>query len=190
MALEAGRGIAERGGLPALTARAIAAEIGYSPGTLYNLFEDLDDLIVHLNADTLDRLYDAVSAAEPGRSAEDALMALARAYIRYTSANRSLWALLFEHRMPEGRALPAWYEAKVSRLIGLVDAALAPLYPRDDDAPARRRAAAVLWSALHGICTLTLSDKMALIETAPAEELAETLVRTFVNGALALSGDV
>ncbi len=56
MALEAARQIAEKEGLRGLKARGIAREIGYTIGTLYNLFEDLDDLIVHLNGRTLDAL--------------------------------------------------------------------------------------------------------------------------------------
>ena len=59
MALEAARQIAEKEGLRGLKARRIARDIGYTIGTLYNLFEDLDDLIVHLNGRTLDDLYQA-----------------------------------------------------------------------------------------------------------------------------------
>ena len=40
------RGIVAENGLSALTARKVAQAIGYSPGTLYNVFDDLDDLIV------------------------------------------------------------------------------------------------------------------------------------------------
>ena len=47
MALSAAREIAEEDGLGGLTARRIAAKIGYSAGTLYNLFDDLDDLALY-----------------------------------------------------------------------------------------------------------------------------------------------
>ena len=61
LALGAARDIAEAEGLRGLTARRIAAEIGYSVGTLYNVFVNLDDLIIHLNGSTLDQLYKALS---------------------------------------------------------------------------------------------------------------------------------
>ena len=61
MALAAARKIAEKEGLRGLTARRIAREIGYTVGTLYNLFDNLDGLIVHLNGTTLDTLYEAVT---------------------------------------------------------------------------------------------------------------------------------
>ena len=39
-----------------LTARKVAQAIGYAPGTLYNLFRNRDEMILHLNGRTLDRL--------------------------------------------------------------------------------------------------------------------------------------
>ena len=48
MALAAAREIAEKDGLRGLKARRISREIGYTVGTLYNVFSNLDDLIIHL----------------------------------------------------------------------------------------------------------------------------------------------
>ena len=39
--LETARSIIEESGLPGLSAREIAVRIGYSPGTLYNIFRNL-----------------------------------------------------------------------------------------------------------------------------------------------------
>ena len=55
--LSAAGEIAEAEGPRGLTARAIAGRIGYSPGTLYNVLADLDDVVLQLNADTLDALH-------------------------------------------------------------------------------------------------------------------------------------
>ncbi len=63
MILEAARAILAADGLRGLTARRIAKAIGYSPGTLYNFFTNIDELILHVNAQTLDVVYDRLSAA-------------------------------------------------------------------------------------------------------------------------------
>lgn len=55
LAMNAARGIVERDGIRGLTARNIATAIGYSPGTLYNLFDNLDDLALQINGATLAR---------------------------------------------------------------------------------------------------------------------------------------
>jgi AcrR family transcriptional regulator len=179
MALAAARDIVEKDGLRALTTRGIAAEIGYSAGTLYNLFEDLDDLIVHLNGRTLDALYDALSDLRPDREPETAVRVLAEAYIRFTSDHPRLWNVLFEHRLPEGRLLPEWYHEKVARLLGLLERALAPLFPAGREAD-RHHSARVLWSSLHGICSLEVTGKFVATESVTA--MAETLVDTYVAG--------
>jgi AcrR family transcriptional regulator len=44
LAMTAARDIVRREGMAALTARGLATAIGYSPGTLYNLFDSLDEL--------------------------------------------------------------------------------------------------------------------------------------------------
>ena len=61
MALDAARAIIESDGLRALSTRRLAKAIGYTPGTLYQLFEDLDDLIIEVNVETLDALHAALS---------------------------------------------------------------------------------------------------------------------------------
>ncbi|MEW8030046.1 MAG: hypothetical protein AB2806_20210 [Candidatus Thiodiazotropha sp.] len=67
MALEATTQVILEQGHPCLTACKVASEIGYTAGALYLDFENLINLILHINAHTLDRLftgYDRCSIAE------------------------------------------------------------------------------------------------------------------------------
>ncbi|MBT7646949.1 MAG: helix-turn-helix transcriptional regulator, partial [Rhodospirillaceae bacterium] len=50
MMLDAARHVAATDGPEAITARRIAGDIGYSPGTIYQLFDNLDALIVALKS--------------------------------------------------------------------------------------------------------------------------------------------
>ncbi len=177
MALAAAREVAETEGLRGLTARRVAGKIGYSAGTLYNLFENLDDLIVHLNGATLDALYEALAGERPDGEPEAALHAMARSYISFTGAHPNLWNILFEHRLPEGQQLPEGHREKVRRLLGLVEEALAPLFPPGRESE-RLHSARVLWCGLHGICALTSAG--ATPESATA--MAESLVTNYVAG--------
>ena len=45
-----------------MSARKVATAIGYTVGTLYLVFENIDDLILNVNARTLDRLHSRMSA--------------------------------------------------------------------------------------------------------------------------------
>ncbi len=79
--LNAATELIEQGGLASLSAREIARAIGYSPGTLYNVFENLDDLVLTIEARLLDklllRLKESVANAEP----MERVARLARAYL-------------------------------------------------------------------------------------------------------------
>lgn len=178
LVLEAAQGLAEKEGLHGINARRIAAAIGYSVGTLYNHFANLDDLIVHLNARTLDALYEACAEVPRDDEPEVVLRALARRYIAFVSDHPRLWSVVIEHSLP-GAGSPAWLEAKVMRLLGLAERALAPLFAPGREAE-RHRSALVLWSALYGICALGSADKLGPTDTMPG--LVDTLVKSYLAG--------
>ena len=182
LCLGAARRVIGRAGLRGLTARRVARDIGYSPGTLYNLFENLDELVIRVNAGTLDELRDHLAReVRSDRPAAANLIALARAYVEWTQDNANLWDAVLNHRMAAGRRLPDWYAAQVSDLFRLVEAALVPLLGEQAEA-ARRRAARALWSALHGISALGLTRRLDVVAAEPAEVLAEHLVATYLAG--------
>lgn len=157
----------------------MAAEIGYSHGTLYNVFADIDDLILHLNDRTLDDLYEALKDVPTDVGPAAALFRLSAGYIAFTRRHRSRWGLLFEHRRGDSRELPDWHYEKVYRLLGLAEAAIAPLFPAGRERE-RVHSARVLWSALHGICSLEGSRNLAKTES--AEALSRSLVAFYVEG--------
>ena len=179
MILGAAREIAEEEGLDGLTVRRIAARIGYSGGTLYNLFENLDDVVVHLNARTLESLYEELAREIPDDDPETTVRALTERYVRFTREHPRLWSVLFEHRLPEGTDLPDWYHDRVDRARGLLEEALAPFFAPDREAD-RRHSARVLWSSLHGICSLESAGKLARTES--VEAMGESLISYYLAG--------
>ena len=73
MALAAARDIVVADGLSGLTVRRVATAIGYSPGTLYNVFDDFYELVIHLNSRTLDAFYGHLLSASEKESAQTAI---------------------------------------------------------------------------------------------------------------------
>ena len=179
MALKAARDIAEEEGLRGLTTRRIAQEIGYTVGTLYNVFENLDDLILHLNGTTLDDLYEVCSKVRLDEESEAAVLALAESYVRFIREHPKRWSILFEHHLPDGRELPEWHHEKVSRLLGLLEQALAPLFAPGQEAE-RHHSARVLWASLYGIGALESVSKLG--QNVSVESLSESLFSNFLAG--------
>ena len=187
MAMSAARDIVQKDGLRALTARSIAASIGYSPGTLYNLFENLDELELHVNASTLDALYAAVATGSRTGDPEADLNRLLDHYLNFLGENTELWTAIFDYRRPAGAELPEWYLGRVQNLMQLVEDALSPLFADGEDEELRE-AASVLWSSLHGICTLAQDGRLSIVSAQSVPHMARSLIANYLVGLRARAG--
>lgn len=179
--LDAAQQIIETNGLAGLSAREIARRIGYSPGTIYNMFQNLDDVVLHVEARVLDALDAAIATAMEDGGPEDKVTRLAETYLAFTSERPKLWNLLFEHYMPGGADTPAWYQQKLEMLMKRVETAMAPLFPPDADI-ARQRAARVLWAGVHGITSLSTANKLSNVTTEAAAILVRDLIQNYLAG--------
>lgn len=182
------RAIAARG-LAGLKARELAQEIGCALGAIYNLVQDMDEIVLRVGSRTLARLDSALSAAapqdlsEPGQAA-DALVAVALAYAGFARDNLQLWRVLFEHRMAEGSSVPDWAVAEQMTLFRHILKPLGVLVPDQSEAE-RVLLSRTLFSAVHGVVTIGLEEKLVAV---PGRELAhqiERLVRLVCSGLVA-----
>jgi AcrR family transcriptional regulator len=179
--IQAATEIVEQDGLEGLSAREIAKRIGYSPGTLYNVFENLDDLLLTIEARLLDRLAEQLAKTEAAGTPQERLRRLTKAYFAFSQERPKLWNLLIEHRLPAGRDVPEWYRAKLESLLVPLEAALAPLVA-DADSAAKKHAARTLWVGVHGMTSLSAVDKFSsMTNTAGASHIDE-LVSTYLAG--------
>lgn len=171
-------------GLAGLTIRKVGERAGYAPGTLYNVIGNLDDLILAVNARTLDAMADALAAVPSSGMPRADVEALLERYLEVVARQPLLWAAITDHVMPDGRALPDWYAERLDRLVHIVEAALAPLLGHET--PHRRRSVVqTLWASLHGIFTLARTGKLRLEPGDSVEQMARDLVGTWLDGLIA-----
>lgn len=181
MAMEKSRSIVAKEGWRKLTARTLAKEMGYSVGTLYNLFGNLDDLILHLNANTLEGLRVEMAEVPLKGEPNKDMAALLKVYLSYVAQNAHMWAVLFEHSLPEDQELPDWYLNKVGELLGLVEEAISPFFKNGQES-ARKENAATIWAGLHGIGSLAGMNKLDAVTESTQEELARNFINVFLKG--------
>jgi AcrR family transcriptional regulator len=179
--LDASASILQEQGLQGLSAREIARRIEYSPGTLYNVFENLDDIVLTIEGRMLDGLAAALGALPEETDPRRDVRNLAHAYLAYSHAHPKLWNLLFEHHLPAGRDVPAWYKAKLESLLARVENAVRPLLPNADEATVKR-SARVLWAGVHGITSLSTADKLSNVTSDSASPLIDDLVGLYLAG--------
>ena len=179
--LQSATDLIEKTGLSGLSAREIARQIGYSPGTLYNVFADLDDLILTIESRLLDRLANHLAEVPPNDDPVQHLCDLAAGYLSFTQEKPRLWNLLFEHHMPNDWKVPPAFQARMEALLTCVEQAIEPLIPNDDTGRAQR-AARVLWASVHGITSLATADKLSNVTPENAALLVDDLMRTYLAG--------
>ncbi len=183
--LKASWKIVGKEGLAGLTARRIAKDINYAPGTIYNLFDSMDDLYLSINSLTLDKLYEILSSPEcndPKKSPINNMKKMAQLYRDFAKKNRPHWLMLFTHALPEGQKAPEWYHEKINRLFDPLEGLLKPFYS-DQQSRKQKMASRVLWASVHGLCFLEETGKIPLISTSEtAPDMAGYLIDSFVAG--------
>ncbi len=182
MALSAAEHIVVEQRYEGLSARKIAKAIGYTVGTLYLVFENIDDLILQINARTLDRLHALMVASQANSGdATDDLLQLGQAYIRFADDDPHRWAMVFEHRFSENRVMPDWYQEKITRMFTMVEEGLEPLAKQRSQQEIKQAARAI-WGGVHGICILALTDTLGIAGVASVQELTQSLISNYLKG--------
>ena len=181
MFLDAALATTRAQGVEAVTARNLASAIGYSPGTIYQVFENLDDVVVQLKVIVLDRLVARLDEAPARGAPEQRILGLVAVYVAFAAEEPHLWHALFEAGLPSGAALPDSFGGHIARGLGRVERELAPLFAAGDRAgPAR--AATTIWAGLHGIVALARSTAVSRASRGDAAVLAQDFARTYLAG--------
>ena len=178
--VEAAHNRIAKSGLDGLRARDIAKDAGCALGSLYTVFTDIDELILHVNSNTLTKIGTTMkAAAESADSPEDVLVALAVEYLKFATTNKNIWGALFDHRMPEGVAPPEWHMAEHLVLLRWIAIPLARLRPAltEDQLAVQAR---VLFAAVHGIVSMGLQGRFMAV---PRKELENQLTQ-FMEGVI------
>jgi AcrR family transcriptional regulator len=166
-----------------LKTRELAREIGCANGAVYNLVEDMDELILRVGSRTLERLDASLTEAESDGAASpvETLVRIALAYCDFAADNLELWRALFEHRMTPGKPIPAWATAQQMELFRHIYRPLAVLFPKRS-AQQLSVTARSLFSAVHGMVTLGLEQKLIAVPVEALRTEIAIIVRATIDG--------
>ncbi len=182
MALAAAESIIDQQGYGTLSARKVASSIGYTVGTLYLVFRNLDDLVLQINGRTLDALYTRLAEAlRLSRDHGSGVMALGQGYLGFAIEQPRRWGAVFEHQLPPEVRTPDWYLTKVLHSFELVEGELSRLSPGRSKAEIAK-AARALWSGVHGVCILGLTGRLGMVGAESLEGLVESLIANYLAG--------
>ncbi len=183
LALTAAEQIVADHGFAGLSARKIASAIGYTVGTIYLVFKNLDDLIMQVNARTLEAMYQTVCLKQKKSKYKQNLSQFGLAYYDFANQNPHLWSLIFEHHVAGGGDVIPQLEDRISTLFSLIESEIKGLAPQKKP-DAIHSAALALWSGVHGITILAISDKLFMANNVNPQEMIKQLIDNFLKGYL------
>ncbi|MGI2854562.1 TetR/AcrR family transcriptional regulator [Shewanella algae] len=144
-----------------LSLRRIASQVGYAPSTLINLFGSYNYLLLSVSARVLERLLEQMQLVcqQTFTSAEQKLLALAKAYAEFAHNQPQAFRLVFALHLGPEEPLPESQQQLIAELIGLLEQQLGDLLP---NLPSSKLALASrsFWSSIHGLTGLALDDKL------------------------------
>lgn len=179
LAIEAVRELVAEQGLAKLSVRKVAEKIRYTPGMLYHVFTNLDDLILHANAATLDILL-ADMMAPADLAPFQALHQMASAYLNLARTQTALWQMVFMHRMQHEAPVPSWYQQRTGLLFERVEQQMARMAGRQPT-EAVHLAARTLWSSVHGIAVLAAENKLEVTGDVDEQAMLDSLLENYLK---------
>lgn len=157
--LEAAVTLMQQEGLASFQIRTIAAKAGYSVGSVYKHYPDIDALIIAVNTITLDQIKDRMaSAIRDVKEPLDRLKCLARAYLHFANEESNLWRGLFDHRIDGADEIPNQHKTQNVELLSLIGQELGALNP-DLNLEALATRSRTCFAAVHGMVTFTMEGR-------------------------------
>lgn len=180
--IKKGRDLVRRKGAEFLTARKLSEATGYSVGTIYNQFANMDKFVLEQNMQTLDELYLVLKKLLPDTNPYKNLNHYIDAFVAFVLSQPNLWFLLFNfHICSKYENFPPIYLRKLLRITNLwrkeFNAVFAKLSPAE-----RKVSLQVLWLSMFSLSSfLTLNglDKMSKVNK---KNICKLLLNTYLAG--------
>ena len=170
-------------GFARFSAREVAKRIGYSIGTIYNVFGTHDRLIVAINTRTF-ALWAEHLRRVLANAGSDRIGTLVEAYFSFARDNRNAWMAIYDHRLPPELPMPDEEAEQRSGLTDIVVREVTAALPGHAAARAPRLARSLI-ATVHGHCLFALNGSFALMGEAEPLPLAIARVRESIAAAAA-----
>src|SRR5574344_1548307 len=146
-----GRNLVKEKGAEFLTARKLSEASGYSVGTIYNQFANMENFILVQNMLTLDELYEYLAKLIKDNNEYNNLNHYLDGFVGFVLSNPNLWFLLYRfHLQTEKDKLPMEYLRKFLRVTQIWEPSFDKTFSRIN-IKERKLAMQVLWLALFSM---------------------------------------
>jgi len=177
-----GRELIKEKGANFLTARKLSEASGYSVGTIYNQFGNMDNFILIQNYLTLENLHMRLVRLQTSGTPYQRLNLYAREFINFVIENKNLWFLVHNfHLHNNNRHFSKIYLKRVVQITKLVESAFKHMFP-DLELPERTLSIQVLWISLFSLSSFLTTDALDSFNKINKYTLCELLLNTYLAG--------
>lgn len=169
-------------GREALRLRDLAKKGGCSVGTIYNLFENVDEIVLRLNLKCLDMMYGSLhremnQGIQKGEDLKGVLRRMGKAYLTFGMKHPLLWKSLFENLAID--PFPKWYREKVDGGIEEIECAIVKSYGLKAGKAAQ--IVGFFWAAIHGITSIMLNKKRGQFDETYLNAYIDHCLKGFID---------
>ncbi len=171
----------DRDGLAELRARDLAKDAGCALGAIYNVFDDLNAIVMAVNGRTFQRLGQTVGDSFDGSEpAVERLIVMSTAYLNFADEETNLWRALFDLNMADDGPVPDWYREALRGLFAYIAEPVGELFPELDRVELDLMTRA-LFSSVHGIVTLGLENRISGVPPEQIERMISQVLSRIGN---------
>lgn len=170
-------------GFARFSAREVAKRIGYTIGTLYNVFGSYDRMVLAINTRTFELWVEHVQRLL-AETHGDPIRTLVEAYFSFARDHRNAWMAIYDHRLPPDMPMPEEEAGQRGLLTEIVTREVAAVLPTQSVERATGLARSLI-ATVHGHCLFALNGTFALMGEADPLESALARVRESLAAAQA-----
>ena len=169
--LESGWQTLNREGQSALKIRNLAIASHCSIGTIYNIFSNLDEILLHLNLKSFLLMLSVLQKnldeeLEKKRSLNQVVRKLSETYIEFAKNYPNQWKALFENISLEKP--PKWYVEKIQNGIDQFEKKLEISFQLSSKTV--KTIVSFFWITIHGMASLLVNKKTRIVSRLINEE--------------------
>jgi len=169
-------------GVGRVTARMIAEAVQYTPGMLYSVFKNLDDIFLQVNERSLADLQKSCKrAGQTKKYPQEAILAIGHAYMEFALTRNNRFDLMFSQGKSASVPPPKHFTEKTQSLFCLIKDQLQKIKPDASDQELDIGCRS-LWCGLHGAASSAVSNQPVARIWRADKPVVNSLITHYLGG--------